>query len=158
VRTDQKEIPLEFLTADQDIKIALWDTSGQERFFAITPSLLRGASGMVLVYDRTNLESFKSLDKFMEMFTNTCAQGRLGSLPVLLLGNKSDCVEGIEVPERDLVGWMASNQIKLHYNVSAKTGDNVREALEAFLRELIPLRELMRLPRLPAVEESSGCC
>ena len=43
------------------VKIQVWDTAGQEAFRSITRSYFRGATGVLLVYDVTNHESFKSL-------------------------------------------------------------------------------------------------
>lgn len=41
------------------IKLQLWDTAGQERFRALTTAYYRGAMGIIVVYDVTNLESFQ---------------------------------------------------------------------------------------------------
>jgi small GTP-binding protein len=147
-------------SGDPNRQIAIWDTSGEERFFAITPQLLRGAVGMILVYDRTSVVSFRCLDRFMGMFLDICAQGKLGSLPILLLGNKSDCESAIEVSEVDVLEWQTSQLIQLQYNVSAKTGDSVDEAFDAFLVEVAKPRPLERPPtlELPDSRESDACC
>lgn len=44
---------------NKDIKLQLWDTAGQERFRALTTAYYRGAMGIIVVYDVTNLESFQ---------------------------------------------------------------------------------------------------
>ena len=46
---------------DQNIAMQVWDTAGQERFRSITGSYIRGAHGIVLVYDITDAKSFDSI-------------------------------------------------------------------------------------------------
>ena len=43
------------------IRLDIWDTAGQERFRAMTGDYLRGADGIILVYDITSRNSFAEL-------------------------------------------------------------------------------------------------
>lgn len=38
---------------DQEIKLQLWDTAGQEKFRSVTKSYYKGAIGVFIVYDVT---------------------------------------------------------------------------------------------------------
>ena len=42
------------------IKLQIWDTSGNERFQAITSLYYKNADGFIIVYDTTNPSSLKS--------------------------------------------------------------------------------------------------
>ena len=42
-----------------------WDTAGQERFRTITSSYYRGAHGIIVVYDTTDLESFNNVKQWL---------------------------------------------------------------------------------------------
>ncbi len=42
-------------------KLQLWDTAGQERFRTITSAYYRGASGVLVVYDVTDKNSFATI-------------------------------------------------------------------------------------------------
>ena len=42
------------------VKLELWDTAGHERFRTITSSFYKGAHGIIIVYDVTNIKSFNS--------------------------------------------------------------------------------------------------
>jgi len=42
-----------------------WDTAGQERFKNMTASYYRGASGIMVVYDITDPESFNNINSWL---------------------------------------------------------------------------------------------
>ena len=48
----------------KSVKLQIWDTAGQERFRNIISSYYRGAQGIMLVYDITDLESFQNLNSY----------------------------------------------------------------------------------------------
>ena len=57
-------IEKEFKIKDDKIILQIWDTAGQEKFRSIVKNYYKGAAAAILVYDITNLESFKELDDF----------------------------------------------------------------------------------------------
>ena len=94
----------------------LWDTAGQERFKALIPNYIRDTSVAVIVYDVTNRNSFKSVQKWIDDVKNQRGEGVI----IALLANKVDLEdrditepEGKELAERNSV---------LFKEVSAKTG------------------------------------
>jgi small GTP-binding protein len=48
------------------IKLQIWDTAGEERFRSVAPIYYKNAQAVILVYDTTDRESFKSLNKWIE--------------------------------------------------------------------------------------------
>ena len=50
---------------DKRVKLQIWDTAGQERFKNITAAYYRGALGVMLVYDITDIETFKALNSWL---------------------------------------------------------------------------------------------
>lgn len=75
------------------VKTNIWDTAGQERFKNITVSYYKGASGVMLVYDITDIESFNKLgDWLIEVEKNAP-----NNVYKILVGNKSDLSEQRQV-------------------------------------------------------------
>ena len=145
-----------------EVTIMLWDTAGEERFRSVAPSLLRGANGLVLVYDLTNPNSFKDIDLYMEMFLDTCNVDPTLTLPVLLLGNKCDLNRAITQDTID--EWKKKNRVAFSYDVSAKTGQNVEDAFQKLVESLVspaantenaPIQIVIN-PSTPRKKE--GCC
>ena len=56
------------------IEAQVWDTTGQERYRAITSAYYRGAVGALLVYDITQRETFENCERWLKA-------GRLAPLP-----------------------------------------------------------------------------
>lgn len=46
---------------DEDVRLMLWDTAGQEEFDAITAAYYRGAHACVLAYSATDRDSFDAI-------------------------------------------------------------------------------------------------
>merc|ERR1711871_20063 len=93
------------------IKLQIWDTAGQERFRTITSSYYRGAHGIIIVYDVTDMESFHNVKK-------------------LLVGNKCDLVNK-KVVEFDVASDFSEKAEMPFLETSAKASTNVENA---FLR------------------------
>jgi len=45
----------------QNIKLQIWDTAGQEKFKNLATANMRGAHGIIIVYDVTNRDSFENV-------------------------------------------------------------------------------------------------
>ncbi|KAA3681176.1 Ras-related protein Rab-8A [Paragonimus westermani] len=105
------------------IKLQIWDTAGQERFRTITTAYYRGAMGIMLVYDVTNVKSFKSINLWMRNID----QHANSSVEKMLLGNKSDAVEQREVTREE--GQELADSFSIRFlETSAKSGASVDEA------------------------------
>ena len=100
-------------------KLQLWDSAGQEKYRALIPSYIRGASIIFLIYDLNHKESFEAINNwlgFVNQYTNK-AQVKL-----VLVGNKNDLERKVKTEEGKN---LAEKEGMLFFETSAKTGDGV---------------------------------
>lgn len=145
------------------LTLYLWDTAGEERFRSIAPSLIHGAHGLVLVYDITN-PNFEETEIYWKMFIDNATTTLTNTLPILLMGNKLDVIKGesqdqkssemqsnenlnenninsyeekLEKIKNTAVDWCKDHNVPRVEFVSAKTGENINEAMYDFAKSLI---------------------
>eukprot|EP01119_Soliformovum_irregulare_P025317 TRINITY_DN9330_c0_g1_i1.p1 TRINITY_DN9330_c0_g1~~TRINITY_DN9330_c0_g1_i1.p1 ORF type:complete len:201 (-),score=51.32 TRINITY_DN9330_c0_g1_i1:38-640(-) len=116
---------------DQEIRLALWDTAGQEKYRVITSSFYRGAHGVILVYDITNRESYQMLERWVA----DIAKYAPTTTTVMIVGNKSD-MEEKRLVESDEAFQFAKAHKMAYMETSAKQKTNV-DAIFASLADKI---------------------
>jgi len=65
---------------NQKIKVTLWDTAGQERYKSLSKVYYKGASGVLIVYDVTDQQSYLDVETWMRL-ASTSFSLRLKSKP-----------------------------------------------------------------------------
>jgi Ras-related protein Rab-8A len=82
---------------ERKVRLEIWDTAGQERFKSITTSYLRGAQGILIVYDVTDRTSFQRVDAWL----HDIQQYAELHVDRVLVGSKCDMVEKRVVLEEE---------------------------------------------------------
>ena len=92
------------------LSIQIWDTTGAERYIAITTSHIRGADGAYLVYDVTSEMSFKNLNYWYECIKNSADN----DIVIYLIGNKSDLIneQGRMVNKQEAINFVKDHNLQ----------------------------------------------
>ncbi|KAH7829144.1 Rab1L1, Rab1-like protein [Monocercomonoides exilis] len=84
-----------FMIDDIEVKLNIWDTAGQERFRALTAQYYKGADGIIIVYDCSDLISFEKIQDWLEEVDKNIDDDPC----ILLVGNKCDLIATRQVYE-----------------------------------------------------------
>ena len=105
----------------QKVKLKLVDTAGQERYQGLTKSYYRNTDGVLIVFDYSNLESFKNIKEWIKAF-ETANNKKI--FVTYLIGNKIDLKEEEKVVSESMIENFLK-EIKYKFKrTSAKTEDN----------------------------------
>lgn len=110
----------------------IWDTAGQERYRTITNAYYKGADGIMIVFDMCSKESFKSLELWLKEVEKHSGD----DVTIIVLANKSDQEEGVEVTDNDIKKFEQEKGIKI-IKTSAKTGSGVDHSFLEMTKKLI---------------------
>lgn len=106
----------------QKIKLEIFDTAGLEKFRPIASAYYQNASGVLIVYDVTDAESFQNISKYfrdVKFFIPPDAE-------MLLVGNKCDLMNERKISFAQAETFASQFGLSL-FEVSAKSGHNVEQ-------------------------------
>ena len=140
-----KDITLERRT----VKLQLWDTGGKETLrFTVTP-YIRDSSVAVVVYDVTNVDTFKGTDKWIGD-----VRAQRGDVVIVLVGNKTDLEDKRQVSVKE--GEKKAREMDLMFvETSAKSGYNVENLFRRIAQSLPKAATLLPVED---VTNSTTCC
>ena len=114
------------------IKLQIWDTAGQDRFRAITKNYYKGANGIILIYDVTNIETFENVKNWIAQIKEEANSNVI----IYLAGNKIDVEEENKVVKTE-DGQKIADELNIKfYETSAKNGINVNEIFEDLVKKI----------------------
>ena len=103
------------------IRVALWDTSGQQRFRSPIKHFLRKMCGCLVVFDLTN---YSSLTSVLETWLPFIKEHAGDLYQVTVVGTKCDLKEQRQVSRERAMILMDELELK-YYEASGVTGHNV---------------------------------
>ena len=122
---------------DNDLKIKIWDTAGQERFKSMSVNVIKNVEGLILTYSIINRESFQNMDSWLQKLNDA---SDLSKKPVIIVGNIIDLEDKRQVTTEEGEEF-AKNHGYNFFEVSAKTGKNVKEAFYDIFEQLYKIFE-----------------
>ena len=123
----QSTIGLDFISKNytihnQEVRLVLYDTAGQEKFRSLIPMYIREAQIILLIYDISNKNSFNSIPKWFSDILNVKDDEAVFGL----IGNKNDLNDKREVTYEE-GKKLADEKNIIFEEISAKTGNNINE-------------------------------
>lgn len=123
----------DFVIDGQNVKVAIWDCAGSERYKGLSVMYLRGADGVIVVYDVTKEETFNALSSWNNIIKNAESDKEI---QIFLIGNKIDDVSNRKI------SYQKAHEFSLqhgwdYFEVSAKTGNGVNEAFQSIMTKII---------------------
>ena len=141
------------LNNEEDIKLNIWDTAGQEKYRSLSSIYFRNASLAIVVFDISNLETLNSYNFWLKSFEETIGENS----SVILFGNKIDKIEN----QVELIKIIKKIEKKFNtkvFLISAKNGDGINDAFK-YIGQILNIKNNNESnTTLIIKEESKSCC
>ena len=143
----------------KNIKLQIWDTAGQDRFRAITKNYYKGANGIILIYDVTNLQTYENVKNWI----NQIKEEANPNVVIYLAGNKIDVNEELRVVRTEEGQKIADEYNLAFYETSAKSGININEIFEDLVKKVDEIYSKLEVPKKQIKNKlytgkKKGCC
>ena len=114
------------------VKVQLWDTAGQDKFRAITRNYYKGARGIILIYDVTNIKSYENIKKQINEIKEEISE----NITIVLIGNKIDNENQRKISKEQ--GEKLANDYNVtFFETSAKTGQGINESVFYLVQKIV---------------------
>ena len=114
------------------VKVQLWDTAGQDKFRAITRNYYKGARGIILIYDITNIKSYENIKKWINEIKEEISE----NVTIVLIGNKIDNEKERKISKEQGVK-LANDYNVSFFETSAKTGEGINESVFYLVQKIL---------------------
>lgn len=143
------------LDNQQIVKVQLWDTAGQDKFRAITRNYYKGARGIILIYDITNIKSYENIKKWINEIKEEISE----EVTIVLIGNKIDN-EGQRKISKEQGEKLASDYNVAFFETSAKTGQGINESVLYLVKKIMETDPEIKIrgKKLKSKTKNKKCC
>jgi small GTP-binding protein len=138
---------------NRNIKVKVWDTSGQERYKSLTRNFYNQADGVVVVYDVTDRGSFNKVKGWIESVLEN-----KDDINMVLLGNKIDLESRREVLVNEGEQLAFKNNNIAFFETSAKDNINIETSINCLVKDVLETNSRRsRGQSLPTNPSTSRC-
>src|SRR3990167_3536092 len=126
------------------VNLEIWDVVAYPRLrdFDISFSYWHGTSGVMLIFDLTNHESFNILKEWRMEVERYCAEDVIK----MVIGNKNDKGDAVQVSYAEAKQFCGEWGME-YYETSAVTSFNVEEIFASMATQMLISREKKKKPR-----------
>ncbi|MHA1301927.1 MAG: Rab family GTPase [Candidatus Helarchaeota archaeon] len=111
--------------------LSIWDLAGEKRFSFVMENFMRGAKGALLVFDLTKKRTFIKLADWLKILNKGA-----GSIPMILIGNKSDLIDARFVAAEEARSYAQNNGIT-YFETSAKENWNIDNIFQTITNSIL---------------------
>ncbi len=119
----------------------IWDVAGQKRFRFVRELYFSGASGALLIFDLTKSNTLTELREWHSQIKE-----KVGSIPMILMGNKSDLKDHISINNDDLEkNFIQEFGVLKYFASSALLGKGISEAFYFLTSEIVKNKKIITI-------------
>ena len=130
-----KNIKIKIDNEEKNLKLKIWDTSGQEIYFEQALISLKNCLGALIIYDITDKKTFDNVDNWIDNIYNVKDKKKF---PLILIGNKID-LKDERIISFDEGKNKASNYNIDFYESSAKENIYVEESFQHLIDKIVDI-------------------
>ena len=116
----------------KEVQLQIWNFGGQERFKFLLQKYCKGANGVIIMYDITNLKSLDHLPDWTQIIRE-----HAGAIPILLAGNKLNLEKSRKISKEEGILTAKKYDLSGCVELSSKTGQNVENTFEILTKVII---------------------
>eukprot|EP00039_Didymoeca_costata_P027050 m.17296 g.17296 ORF g.17296 m.17296 type:complete len:382 (-) comp5978_c0_seq1:1210-2355(-) len=130
------------LDENTTVRLQLWDIAGQERFGTMTRVYYKEAVGAFIVCDMTRKSTFETVANWKEDIDEKVTLPDGDPIPVVLLGNKCDLNDEIEIEQAELQALAERTNMKACFLTSARENLNLDESIRCLIENILEAEKL----------------
>src|SRR6059058_3093219 len=131
-KVSKRSLSLGHPAAEVEMAMQIWDVLGQKGYSGVQETAMKGAQGVLMVYDATADESRRSLEDYWMPAVWRLA----GRVPMVIAGNKSDLVSD-RVWTEDYLYFLGQKYACPAILTSARTGERVEPAFKSIGEQIL---------------------